>query len=381
MSKITIIGEGSVSDVIRSFKAGEILKERGYDIEIQNVTTAEGKVLVKNETEVAIFSRPLSPEAIRYYKRIGAVVIADQDDDFAAIPPSHVGYKSIGRGNAKILASHLDSLREVDTLIVSTPELALRFAQYNSNILVIPNGWDSANPKTGLPKRSWFPEKDDAIVIGWGGTITHREDFKLVIEPLKAVCRDYPNVKVFIAGDPENYNALRWLEEERKMFFPFMPYEDYVLFLKTLDILLVPLVDDHFNRAKSDIKLVDAGSVGLPWIASALPQYTSWGGGGLAVHEGQSWEAAMKVLIHSPEGRKDLGEVGRTLARQRTFDTLSYQWEGVIKSALSFREERRAHTLHLLGQQDGMELLGMAGDDTTTGNPETGDTRGEDSLH
>ncbi len=50
--------------------------------------------------------------------------------------------------------------------------------------------------------------------------------------------------------------------------YPVLPYDEMLRFVGQHDLLLVPLVDNVFNEAKSNVKFVEAGSVGVPVLAS-----------------------------------------------------------------------------------------------------------------
>jgi hypothetical protein len=62
---------------------------------------------------------------------------------------------------------------------------------------------------------------------------------------------------------------------------------------------LAPLQDDEFNRAKSNIKQVDALAARIPWLASPLPEYQRMNEcgrcTGLIVPDGDWFEAMKQV--------------------------------------------------------------------------------------
>lgn len=382
--RLLIVGEGSVSEEVRSFQAYKYFSEldtfKGEKLEtiLQVLPHLGGDVEIHSDIDVVILSRPMWPPLIKVYQDNGAVVIADQDDDFMAIPNTHVAYKSIGPGNPKRTQDHQISLTMVDQLIVSTPILAERFAtrklQSPENITIIPNAWANRNPL-------WDGSslKSSRIVIGWGGTITHREDFKIAIPALEAVVWPKYDVDIRIVGDPKIYQMLRNVAEYGKLFIPMVEYKVYPLVLTMCDIWLAPLVDDHFNRSKSDIKLVEAGAAGIPWIASPVPQYEAWKHGGIFADSHDAWHAALLALIESPELRASLGASGRTHAEARKFDNVFPLWEHVVEKAYELKQN--ADTLLLRRQQNRMELFGMADESSNAGNKPDGRTPSQDDVH
>ena len=105
---------------------------------------------------------------------------------------------------------------------------------------------------------------------------------------------------------------------------PGVPYDDYPLIYRYIDILVVPLRDTHFNRAKSDIKLLECGASRTPWVASDIPFYSEWGAGGRIVKGG--WVTPLRELIDSVQLRKELAEQGYLKAMTRTSEVIGRDW-------------------------------------------------------
>ncbi len=57
--------------------------------------------------------------------------------------------------------------------------------------------------------------------------------------------------------------------------YPLLPYEEMLKFISKHDLMLVPLVDDVFNNAKSNVKFVECGAVGVSVLASSVSEYLS----------------------------------------------------------------------------------------------------------
>jgi glycosyltransferase involved in cell wall biosynthesis len=79
-----------------------------------------------------------------------------------------------------------------------------------------------------------------------------------------------------------------------------------------VDVCLVPLISNEFNRCKSELKIVEAGYMGKAVIVSDTEPYTSWikhGVNGLKVKDSRNnidWYVNMRKLILEPNLRKDL---------------------------------------------------------------------------
>jgi hypothetical protein len=363
--KILVIGEGSVADEVRSFAAvrainGLTYKGETWETEIELLPIHGGVVNIKQDIDVLIYSRPMSVGVLEEYRKTGTRIIIDQDDDFASIPPTHIAYKNIGPSSPTI-AEHRRALALADYQIFSTDEIASRLA--TRPYTVIPNGWDEKNPNWNI--NTSF----DGVVIGWGGTQTHREDFKQVVLPLHRILDEYPETRLHIAGDPVVYKMFRNIPEGRKMFFYWFNYEDYPIFLRQLDILIAPLINDAFNRAKSDIKLVEAGAAGVPWIASMVTPYLTWD-----IHSGvfatteDEWYLRLKTLVEKKEIRERLGSQGRMHAQNRTFEILHPLWVNTIAHVMEMSNE---NLVPLQRQPEGVELQRVEGDGASPSNQQS----------
>jgi glycosyltransferase involved in cell wall biosynthesis len=139
-------------------------------------------------------------------------------------------------------------------------------------------------------------------------------------------------------GDPEIYRMFATTPEKQKLFMPMVPYELYPLMLSLWDIMLVPLLENHFNMAKSDIKLVEAGAKGIPYIASKMPVYEPWfkevGNKAGMLSTNNEWYENIKYLVQNPEERMKMGKAGKAAAKTREMMELGKLWRAVIDQAI-----------------------------------------------
>jgi glycosyltransferase involved in cell wall biosynthesis len=141
-----------------------------------------------------------------------------------------------------------------------------------------------------------------------------------------------PNVNILIGGDYEIYNMFDKYPLGRKTFIPPVPYDTYPVMLQMSDIWLAPLEDTVFNRAKSDIKLVDAAAAGIPFLASSLPQYIPWGkeGGSGIASDPKDWQDNLDILVDHPSLRKHLGMVGKKRSGWRESEVYGSLWANIL---------------------------------------------------
>lgn len=238
-------------------------------------------------------------------KASGKPLVYDVDDLLTDIPMSNPHNEW-----AHYRRSYIEScMRTVNAVIVSTPYLRDCFELLNNNIIVLPNYIDEV-----IWRSQPLVRTDSIIRILFAGTLTHSEDIALilpVLERIKAIHGDTIQL-VFMGINPSEYFQLGEFE-----FVEFdSNYRSYANTLKHLgiDIALVPLVNNTFNCAKSQIKWLEYSALGIPAIFSDLAPYSSveHGRTGLKVsNTPEEWFDNIDLLIRSSELRLQLGQAAQ----------------------------------------------------------------------
>jgi len=322
---ILLIRANAVSD-FRVELAARHLERAGYDVE----TITYVPFYKASQYDLIICCRP-GIDMIEFLKVCliaGKPVIVDLDDDFNSIPKHNSAYKYTGAGHPTYLMNLRQLLQQPNVSVTyASPELVNR---YKIDGTVIPNYWDDENPnwEAGSAKR------DGLINIAFSGTATHREDFNIAEPAIKKLLDENENLRFVTQLDEQIYKRFLLYPERQKLFLPPLPYDDYPLSYRYFDIMVVPLRDTRFNRAKSDVKLSECGVAKVPYVASALPQYTDWGVGGLTVGD-DGWEDALRTLVASEETRREYGQAGHEKALTRKASVVCQKWvelaEGLLK--------------------------------------------------
>jgi glycosyltransferase involved in cell wall biosynthesis len=320
---ILVIRANAVSD-FRMDLAARYLRRAGYDVETITVVP----FYKAGQYDAVICCRPGSSmiEWLNCAYAAGTRVVIDLDDDFNATPKHNPAYQYTGAGNPTYLNELKKVLHHPGTVVTyASPILADR---YKADGIVVPNCWDDENPNWKSKKL-----KRKTVNIGFSGTSTHREDFNICERAVKSVMERYPDTRLVISGDDQIYERFTILPESRRMFIPGVPYDDYPLVYRYIDILLVPLRDTHFNRAKSDIKLLEAGATHTSWLASDLPFYRNWGVGGSLVADGD-WEQQLTFLIENKGIRALNAEQGYEKATYRAGSLVCQKWVEIMGELL-----------------------------------------------
>ena len=332
-AKLLFLGTGGVSDAVRLQLPAIELSKHDYSIKLVSLEEFRqqenyqrlNRVMEDNYACVLV-SRPSSSKLMHFLKERNERVIVDMDDDFHSIPVHHPGYRSVGMGNPKFIGEIEECISVADGLIVTTEALKERWAPHQSNIRIIPNGWSKANPYWGMTSPR------DTFNVGWGGTITHRIDFELIRKPLISLTREYPKICIVVAGDHKIYQQFNNVSEKNKLFLPMVQYKDYPLTIGYFDVMLAPVVDDAFNRAKSDIKLVDACASRIPFVASNVGEYAKWKEGGVCVSTEDTWYTTLESLYKHPVFYNHLQVSGWQYVQAREMSVLVHRWLEVLEN-------------------------------------------------
>jgi glycosyltransferase involved in cell wall biosynthesis len=278
---------------------------------------------------------------LRRLAELGKVGIVEVDDHVRATPFYNPAFHSF-RGKGGKAAMLERCVQEADGVTVSTPELAELFSPMNPNTFPLPNCIDLEDP-------AWNPtvEKEEGrVVVGWAGSPTHLEDFRLVVPALEALCRRFPQVKVAVGGPEDVFRLLEGIPEGQKEYMPPVPFSEYPAMLARFDIGLVPLVDNAFNRCKSDLKGLEYSALGIPFLASPLPAYRRLvreGENGFLCSSTREWLSRLTLLVEDAGSRRRMGQRAREMARARVNNEYAPLWEGVLEALVLRR--RLLHAL------------------------------------
>lgn len=217
-------------------------------------------------------------------------IIADIDDTW--------NLSSVFDGSV-FLSQHLCLL--ADQVICSVESLVPDIMEWNKNVKVIPNylpirhGQFQLKPKTHLKIR-----------VGIGGSISHFEDYmslKGVIKQLQRSEWFNKNCEFAIIG----YDNLDWRwQKVASMFkkvklFKYTSPEDYMKLYDELDVMLLPLINNEINQARSNLKVWECKCKGVYPIISKMYLDKDSNNNGLAV---EYWVENIKSYVNGSKSYK-----------------------------------------------------------------------------
>jgi glycosyltransferase involved in cell wall biosynthesis len=205
---------------------------------------------------------------------------------------------------------------KADGFICSTEYLANHYGdKFSKPAYTFMNQLDFSDRRWNVEK-----EKHDGIVVGFMGSQSHRPDVLVAKEAIEKILAEYPDVQFHFVG----FQIGDIIHERVKYFTSYkhgikrivgqqeyFALDEYPKFMAKWDIGIIPLLDNEFNRAKSDIKFLEYSRLKIPAVVSKVSTYrtvTDKVTGVLARNDTESWYRGIKYLIERPKKRAEIGE-------------------------------------------------------------------------
>lgn len=224
------------------------------------------------DVDAVVIQRPIADtgwQFVRLFQQQGIKVSVDMDDNFDALHPNNPAAVMIRQTPRHSVKNAHRAIAQADALIVSTPELARVYGKSAKRVTILENR---------VP--AWWLDipKVESETIGWSGTARyHIGDIEQLGSTLGRLQDDGRDVHI-VGPEPEQ---VRFGLHRPATFTGWRPIEEYGPLLAGIGVGVVPLADTRFNRAKSWLKGLEFAAVGVPAIASPLPEYQRLYGDGL----------------------------------------------------------------------------------------------------
>lgn len=205
-----------------------------------------------------------------------------------------------------------------DAAITTTERLAEELGKYVPEVFINRNTASEIMCKLSqdaLLKKT----KKEAIGLGYfSGSLTHNDDFKMIMPVLAKLLKKYKNVRLHIVGELELPDELQEYQD-KIIAHPFVDWKKLPYLISEVDINLAPLEDSIFNEAKSENKWVEAALVKVPTVASnvgAFKRMIQNGVTGFLCNTEEEWESALSVLIEKKSERENIAESAYRYCRE-----------------------------------------------------------------
>lgn len=202
-----------------------------------------------------------------------------------------------------------------DAVTTSTKHLSIVMQRYGKPTYTLPNylntGW--------YGKVSADAERiNDSLTIGLIGTRTHWGDWLIVLDALKRIKADYPQVTIACGGYRPPY-----LEDVVDVMYAPLPFEQYPAMLRQVDVRLCPLdSEDKFNLSKSPIAALEAMAATRPLgdkvggAVALCSHHPVFKGVPTTLVQDGGWYDAIAALIEDTRRRHEIAISGHKWVRK-----------------------------------------------------------------
>lgn len=269
--------------------------------------------------------------------------IYDNDDNVHAIKPTNIGFHSYNPAS-KNPKWAITAMESCFALTVSTENLKEVYSKTNKRIFVLPNGVDFEEWDTH--PRGQKPEGEIRISLVLSGS--HYEDIREIEDVLIEVIKRYPQVKVYVmdAFKGDTFVALPKKYSKQLVWTKWVSQDQWPKWNKEMafDIGLAPLLDNDFNRAKSNLRWLEYAAQGVPTIGSDVEPYRTAENGKTIVlvkNSEADWYDALVDLVENPEKRQRIGKAAYDDVKARfSMDVLAPLYDKTYKQIIKEYREK-----------------------------------------
>ena len=302
----------------RVLNKAEQLRKHGFEVKVINLSDLQLS-MAQNASHIIIYRSPISPELLRLChlaKEYGKPVFFDIDDlVFDTVYTDQLSYTQgldpVEKGNYDAgVRNYGYMLENCDGAITSTNQLQEELKKYQSKVLLNRNLASDDLIAISSQHIKDYSQPSDIVKIGYfSGSISHNENFELIKPAIKQLLKKYSNVQLHIVGILDIPKDMKPFENQI-VTHDYVDWDKLPALISEVDINLAPLVDSIFNRAKSEIKWIEAALVKVPTVASKIGAFSDAvidGETGLLATDDQ-WFDKLETLVLSPELRQKIAD-------------------------------------------------------------------------
>lgn len=301
---------------------------------------------VNSDADLIVFQRPLDnamSSAIIQAKKQGIAVAVEMDDDLSATHPNNSAY-SYFHGHLDTGVQWLEwAVKNADFIIASTPHLLNRYAPEGNGVVVrncVPESIFDVTPR--------YERTDQLSKVGWTGTVaTHPTDLLVtksaIADVMTTRIAQGRDMSFSVIGDLDRvYSHLR-LPQTIPSYSPgWLPLDEYYEGIaSSIDVGIVPLELNQFNRSKSYLKGLEMGALGIPFIASDTSEYLAFEdmGIGQTAADPSAWRRKLgRLLDNRPKAVSLAKDYRDKIREEHTYEKNADQWVKAWESAIKARK-------------------------------------------
>jgi len=190
----------------------------------------------------------------------------------------------------------------VDYVIAGNEYLKKNTTLYTNNVTTIPSAIDMSL----YPQKKY--QEGSNITLGWIGATGSIHYLKKMKPVFEALGKKYEDLKLKIICD--TFFECDNITVEKKLWSG----QEEVADIQSLDIGLMPLMDDPWSHGKCGLKILQCLAAGVPVVCSPAGinrEIVEDGVHGFWANTKGEWIEKLEILINDPDLRKRMGMAGR----------------------------------------------------------------------
>ena len=224
------------------------------------------------------------------------------------------------------------TLELCDYAITTTERLAEELSNYIGEVYINRNVASEKMVELSHLAMKNTTKDNNKIIMGYlSGSITHNEDFELILPVISKIMKENSNVYLKIVGLLDIPEELKEFEE-RLISAPFVDWQSLPDIIASIDINLAPLKQTIFNEAKSENKWVEAALCKVITVASNVGAFEKMivdGENGLLCSNENDWYIKITKVIQDRDYRNMIANNAYKFVMKKCFTT--YTGRGVAE--------------------------------------------------
>ncbi len=213
-------------------------------------------------------------------------------------------------------------VRTSSAVIVGNHHLYEYARRYNARVTLIPTCIKFSD-YAGVKRE----ERSEGITIGWiGGGPAYIQELRFLAEVLQKLSAQNIPFRFLLIGAynlPEIHKLFEFIPKERKTIIDYVDAKTdagLVPYFAKMDIGLMPLEDNPWNKGKCAFKAIQYMASGAPVVASPVGENTFLITDrtiGMLATTTEEWASCLQELIQNPALRRNLGTSAQCLVREQ----------------------------------------------------------------
>lgn len=161
-----------------------------------------------------------------------------------------------------------ETLKMCDYAITTTDRLATELKNYTKEVYINRNVASEKMVELSIKAIKEIKKDENKVIMSYlSGSITHNDDFNLILPVIKRLMEENANLYLKVVGLLDIPTELQQFKD-RILTAPFVSWLELPKIIASIDINLAPLEKTIFNEAKSENKWVEASLCKVVTVAS-----------------------------------------------------------------------------------------------------------------